>query len=480
VIPRPNELETEAHFSRIAQSAAGPPFFWRNRSKPAKLLALPGRYNLKSVRPPNEALMTFPLDRQIATLARTGMTRFFQKLFESYPELLMKDQTVEAVRPDRTFKLGGKWLTNFGSDSFLGLDQHPRVKEAIERGVRDWGSHNGSSRAFSSVRPNVEAEERIAAWMGTESALIYPSVTLANTSALPGIVTRHDLIVADQQAHNSIDEGTKIAKARGVRVAKFAHNDSADLQRILAENRPYRHAVIAIDGVYSMSGALPPLREFQELAAKNDAILYVDDAHGTGVLGERGRGTVLEALGNYDNTLVLGSLSKAFSCFGGFVASTAAACSVLKLRSNSIIFGGPVPPAYLEGICAVLDILGSPEYNRIRTNLDANVSQFIAGATDLGLVVLGGRVPIVSVLVGSEDHTLQAGRFLFERGYYVQSVIFPAVPHGSGVLRIQVNANHTRDQITGLLEALTALQVELPLPCVTPADTIPFSRPAAA
>src|SRR5439155_7428496 len=103
---------------------------------------------------------------------------------------------------------------------------------AIEQGIGDWGTHNGSSRAFSSVRPNVVAEEKIAAWMGTEAALIYPSVTLANTGALPGLATRHDVVVADQLAHNSIDEGTKIAKARGARTAKFAHNDAADLARV--------------------------------------------------------------------------------------------------------------------------------------------------------------------------------------------------------------------------------------------------------
>ena len=126
--------------------------------------------------------MPFPLDRQLSSLARSGMTRVFQKLFDDYPDLLMKDQTVEAVRPDRTFRMAGQWVVNFGSDSFLGLDHDPRVQEAIERAVRDWGTHNGSSRAFSSVRPNLAAEQKIAAWMGTEAAIIYPSVTLANTS----------------------------------------------------------------------------------------------------------------------------------------------------------------------------------------------------------------------------------------------------------------------------------------------------------
>ena len=408
--------------------------------------------------------MPFPLDRQLSSLARSGMTRVFQKLFDHYPDLLMKDQTVEAVRPDRTFRMAGQWVVNFGSDSFLGLDHDPRVQEAIERAVRDWGTHNGSSRAFSSVRPNLAAEQKIAAWMGTEAAIIYPSVTLANMGTLPGLVSRHDAIVADQYAHNSIDEGMKIAKARGVKVAKFAHNDGADLARVLEQLRPYRHAVIAVDGVYSMSGDLPPLRDFRRIAIDHDASLYVDDAHGTGVLGERGRGTVLAALGNYDDTLVVGSLSKAFSCFGGFVACSAAARDVLTLRSNPLIFGGPVPPPYLEAVCVVLDILNSPEYDRIRARLDANVKQLATGAINIGLAVMGGLVPIVAVLTGAEETTLKAGRFLFEHGFYVQSVIFPAVPHGAGVLRIQVNASHAPAQIDGLLGALAELKRALPLP----------------
>jgi 7-keto-8-aminopelargonate synthetase-like enzyme len=394
----------------------------------------------------------------------------------------MKDVTVEAVGPDRTMRIDGKWLHNFGSDSFLGLDQHPQVMEAVARGVREWGVHNGTSRAFSSVGPNVEAEAKISAWLGTEAALIYPSVTLANVGALPGLVTRHDVLVADHYAHNSIEDGMRIAKARGVRTAKFAHNDPADLERLLASLRPYRQAVVALDGVYSMSGHLPPLAEFQRIARANDGFLYVDDAHGTGVLGTKGRGTVLDALGSYDNALVVGSLSKAVSCQGGFVAGARAAIDVLKLRSNPLIFGGPVPPAYLVAVCAALDVIASPEYDRLRTALDANVRRLVGGTDRLGLAVLGGLVPIVSVLVGEEEATLRAGRFLFDRGYYVQSVVFPAVPHGAGVLRMQVNANHSPQAIDGLLGALGELARTRALP--GPDDAlIPFpdpdGRPAA-
>lgn len=408
--------------------------------------------------------MTLPLDRLVDSLNRTGMTRFFRRMFDEYPDLLMKDQTVEAVGPGRLLKMRGQWVRNFGSDSFLGLDEHPAVKAAVEAGVRRWGTHNGTSRAFASVAPQVEAEAKVAAWLGTEAALIYPSVTLANMGALPGLVTRQDVIVADQYAHNSIDEGLKLAKARGVRTAKFAHNDPVELERTLHSLRPYRYAVVAVDGVYSMSGRFPPLAEFQRIARAADAFLYVDDAHGTGVLGDRGRGTVRQALGGYDNTLVVGSLSKAVSCLGGFVAGSRAAIDVLKLRSNPLIFGGPVPPPYLVAVCAALDVIDSPEYDRLRAALDANIRRLVAGANRLGLMVLGGLVPIVSVLVGGEESTLRAGRFLFDRGYYVQSVVFPAVSHGAGVLRIQVNANHPPEAIDGLLVALGELKDELTLP----------------
>ena len=401
--------------------------------------------------------MPTPLDRLVATLAATGMTRFFRRLFDDYPDLLMKDLTVDEIGPDRLIKLGGRWVTNFGSDSFLGLDQDARVKAAVERGVRAWGTHNGSSRAFSSVEPNVRAERRIAEWLGTEAALIYPSVTLANTGALPGLVTRHDVLVADQFAHNSIDDGLMLAKARGTRTAKFAHNDPHALEVTLKALKPYRSAVVAVDGVYSMSGALPPLAEFRRVAGAHDACLYVDDAHASGVLGGCGRGTVLDALGDYDNVLTVGSLSKGFSCMGGFVAGPRSAVDVLKLRSNPLIFGGPVPPAYLEAVCTVLTILQSDDYPRLRAKLDANVRRLCDGARRLGLAVMGGLVPIVSVLIGAEEATLKAGKFLYDRGFYVQSVVFPAVPHGAGVLRMQVNANHAAEQIDDLLGALEAL-----------------------
>ena len=405
-----------------------------------------------------------PMQKLAKVLRQNGLIRFIEHYGDLFPHSHLKDLVVEEIGPDRTIRVNGRQVVNFGSDSFLGLDQDQRVQEALVRGIRKWGTHNGASRAFASVRANIEAEEKIAHWLGTEAALIYPSVTLANVGAIPGLVGRQDLLVVDEHAHNSIQEGAKIAKAGGVRVVSFSHCDPADLERVLRAAQPYRVAVVAMDGVYSMTGALPPLAALDEVAQRYAAVLYVDDAHATAVLGSRGRGTVLDALGNYDNTFVVGSLSKGFSCAGGFIGCTREFQLLLKMRSNTYIFGGPVAPPYLEAVCTVCDLLMSPEYEQLIGRLRANCRRLALGFNRLGLAVLGGETPIMSVLVGDEGDTLNAGSFLFERGFYVQSVTFPAVPYHAGVLRIQINANHLTESIDRLVDAFAALQRTIMLP----------------
>jgi 7-keto-8-aminopelargonate synthetase-like enzyme len=405
-----------------------------------------------------------PMQHLAAVLRQNGLIRFIEHFAELFPTRHLKDLVVDRIGPDRKIVIEGREVVNFGSDSFLGLDQDPRVQEAVRRGVAAWGTHNGASRAFASVRANLDAEEKLAAWMGTEAALIYPSVTLANLGAIPGLVGRQDVLVVDEQAHNSIQEGAKIARANGTRVLSFGHCDPAALEKVLEDAGHYRCALVAIDGVYSMSGALPPLAELNAVALRRRAVLYVDDAHATAVLGRKGRGTVFDALGNYDNALVVGSLSKGFSCAGGFIACTTEFKRLLKMRSNTYIFGGPVVPPYLDAVCTVCDILMSDEYETLSGKLRENIRRLSDGLTKKGLVVLGGETPIVSVLVGDEGDTLTAGNFLFEHGYYVQSVTFPAVPYHAGVLRMQVNANHPPAAIDGLLEAMAALKKTVALP----------------
>ncbi len=405
-----------------------------------------------------------PMQNLAQALRQHGLVRFVEHYAQAFPDAHLKDLVVDHLGPHREMDVGGRQVINFGSDSFLGLDQDPRVHAALVQGVANWGTHNGASRAFASVRANELAEEKLAAWLGVEAVLIYPSVTLANVGAIPGLVSRRDLLVIDEHAHNSMQEGAKIAQANGARVEPFSHCDPADLERVLTSCAPYRVALVAIDGVYSMSGALPPLRALNDVCKRHNAVLYVDDAHGTGVLGTKGRGTVRDALDGYDNTLVVGSLSKGLSCFGGFVGCPQEFKRLLKIRSNTFIFGGPVPPPYLEAICTVCDILDSDEFDAIMARLHGNLARLIGGLHNLGLVVLGGQTPIISVLVGDEDMTLRAGKFLFEQGFYVQSVTFPAVPYHAGVLRIQVNANHRPEAIDALVRAMGLLKSRYALP----------------
>ncbi|HUY34797.1 MAG TPA: pyridoxal phosphate-dependent aminotransferase family protein [Pirellulales bacterium] len=405
-----------------------------------------------------------PLDGLVQGLQQSKLVRFFEQMDGRFGSIHLKELAVAEVGPRREMRIAERELVNFGFDSFLGLDQHPKVAEALVRGTRRWGTQFGASRAFAVCQAELDLESRIARWMGTEAALIFPSVTLANVGVLPGLVEPKDLIAIDEFAHNSIQEGAKIAQANGVRVVPFAHNDPLALERVLVQSKPYRTAVVAIDGVYSMSGAIADMAGLNAVARRHDGVLYIDDAHATAVAGDHGRGTVLEALGSYDNTIVVGCFSKACSVFGAFVACTRDLKRLLKMRSNTYIFGGPVPPPYLEAACAVIDILRSREYQALRAQLDGNIRRMASGLAHEGLVVLGGHSPITSVLVGDEEDTFRAGKFLFDRGYYVQSVTFPAVPYHAGVLRVQVNANHTPAAIDGLVAAIGELKQIVRLP----------------
>ena len=405
-----------------------------------------------------------PLQKLSDALRQNGLIKFYDQMEASYGDLSLKQLQFEHCGPNREVRISGQPLINFGFDSFLGLDQDPRVIEAVSRGAREWGTQFGASRAFAVAGIEAEVEQKIARWMGTEAAVIFPSVTLTNVGVIPGLVGTPDLIVTDEFAHNSILEGTKIAKANGVRVLSFRHNSAEDLERVLVSAKPYRCAIVAIDGVYSMSGVVADLPALNEVALRHSAVLYVDDAHATAVMGECGRGTVLESLGSYDNTLVVGCFSKACSVFGAFVACTREFQRLIKMKSSTFIFGGPVPPPYLAGVSTVIDILMSDDYAVLRQRLDNNLHRVVDGLETLNLALLGGRSAIISVLIGDEENTFRAGWHLSERGFHVQSVTFPAVPFHAGVIRIQVNANHRTEDIDGLLNAIAELKEMMDLP----------------
>jgi 7-keto-8-aminopelargonate synthetase-like enzyme len=396
-------------------------------------------------------------------LRQDRLTRLALTFFDRFSDIHLKDLVVEEMDDQRHITIGGRTLYNFGSDSFLGLDRDPRVQRAVAEAVRQWGTHNGASRAFSSVALCVEAERRLAQWLGVEDTLIFPSVTLANAGLIPAVVRRGDLLVVDRLSHDSVQQAAKIAQANGALLREL-HPCRGETLAELLRKESYQGCVVAVDGVYSMTGRIPPLAELDEVARQHGGILYVDDAHGTGVVGPRGRGAACKVLGALDQVLMVGSLSKAFSCMGAFVTCNPELKEMLKIRSSTYVFGGPVPPPYLAAICAVCEILASPEYDALLGRLQALIRRLTDGIHALGLRVLGGETPIVSIIIGDIERTLEAGKWLFDRGFYVQSATYPAVPVNGGLLRIQVNANHSEQAIDGLLGALAELRAEFNLP----------------
>ena len=403
-----------------------------------------------------------PAIEQLKTrLAEDRVTRLALNFLDKFMGVHLKDGVIDWM-DGRRLGMCGQEVVNFGSDSFLGYDRDARVQAAIVEGMNEWGTHNGSSRAFGNIALCEEAEYRLARWMGVEDTLIYPSVTLANIGLLPGLVGKGDLLVLDRKSHDSLHQAAHIVAGNGAKVVLLDPCTGDALAEILrAED--YEGCVVAVDGIYSMTGEMPPLRELDEVTREHGGILYVDDAHGTALVGPKGLGAANMLLESPDNALIVGSLSKAFSCLGAFVTCDTRLKRILKIRSSTFVFGGPVPPPYLAGICKVCDILESPEHDEHLRHLRQMLDQLTSGIRSLGLTMYGGEAAIVAVQVGDIEQTFKAGKAMFDRGYYVQSATYPAVPIMGGLLRIQVNANHTVENIAGLLGALSEVKSEFGL-----------------
>lgn len=372
----------------------------------------------------------------------------------------MKDLTLASVINQRHCVIEGREVINFGSAGFLGLDFNPRLRDAMLNCVNEWGTHQSCSRAFYSAGIYERIESRLASWLDVEDTLVFPSVSLCHSGVIPAVAGRGDVLAVDRTSHNSIWMACKIASANGAELRSFdaASPDSLDS---VCQRDKRQGCLVLVDGVYSMSGEIPPLSQLYEAAKRNGAVLYVDDAHGTGVVGAGGRGATFNALGSLRDVLHVGSLSKGFSTMGAFVTCSAALKMMIKMRAGTYIFSGPIPAPYLAAIDAVLDLIETDEFEELRRRLHQRIRQATSGLDQLELSYRGGVGPIISILVGELERTLKAGYRLFEKGYYVQSVGYPAVPINGGVLRVQINANHTPEAIDGLLRAVAEVRDEL-------------------
>lgn len=346
--------------------------------------------------------------------------------------------------------INGQEVLLFSSNNYLGMSHHPRVKAAAKEAVERWGTGSGGSRLTTgNFVLHRQLEERIALFKGTEDAIVFSSGYLANLGVISALMGRGDLVLSDELNHASIIDGCRLSRAT---VKVFRHRDVAHLRDILlAERNSYRRCLIVTDGVFSMDGDIAPLPYLLQLAEEFQALLMVDDAHATGVLGKRGAGTV-EHFGLEGKDIIqMGTLSKALGSEGGYVTGNAILVDYLRNRARSFIFSTALSPPVVAAAIAALDVL--EEEPHLLDQLHANVCQLYRGLKEMGFEVLPTESAIIPLMVGEANRALALSEALAEKGVFVPAIRPPTVPEGTSRLRITVMATHKPEDIQRALEA---------------------------
>lgn len=366
-------------------------------------------------------------------------------------------RSIRGSQQSRVVMDGGEKLL-LCSNNYLGLADHPELKAASIRAIERFGVGSGASRLVSGTMELHEAlEERIAVFKGTARALVFNSGYSANTGVLPALVGKDDVVFCDRLNHASIVDGCLLSRARMVR---YPHNDMTELRRLLQENKGRRRLIVS-DGVFSMDGDLARLSEMVALKKEFDALLMVDDAHGTGVLGATGRGTAEHFGLQSEIDIHMGTMGKAVGCFGAYVAASEEIVDYLVNRARSFIFSTSLPPAVMASCIAAFDIIDSPVGVELRNHLARNSSFFRTGLQSSGFDIRESETQIIPVMVGDAEKTMEFSSALFDAGVYVQGIRPPTVPVGGCRLRCTLMATHTEDELSLALELMTGIGKKL-------------------
>jgi 8-amino-7-oxononanoate synthase len=349
----------------------------------------------------------------------------------------------------------GRQVLLLCSNNYLGLAEHPALREASIRATERFGTSSGASRLVSgTMEPHEVLESAVAAFKRTESALVFNSGYAANTGIIQALVGKGGVIFCDRLNHASIIDGALLS---GARLVRYPHNDTAALASLMEKQRGAGRCLIVTDGVFSMDGDLAPLAELAELKQRHDALLMVDDAHGCGVLGEQGRGSaeLLGVLSHID--IHVGTFGKALGSFGAYAALSRELRDLLVNRARSFIFSTSLPPSVLAASTAALELAQSAEGDELRRRLHDNSSLFRGMLRDAGFSLGEGNTQIVPILVGGADETMRFSRQLLEEGIFVQGIRPPTVPAGACRLRCTIMATHAPDDLTWAAERITAM-----------------------
>jgi glycine C-acetyltransferase len=337
------------------------------------------------------------------------------------------------------------------SNNYLGLANHPAIIEAAKKSERDYGYGLASVRFICGTQTiHLQLEKKIAEFFGTEETILYGSCWNANEGLFQTIALEQDAIISDELNHASIIDGIRLAKARKER---YRNRDMNDLRRALEATKDSRNKVVMTDGVFSMEGSLAPLPEMVGLAREYGAFLVVDDSHGTGVLGKRGRGTgeELGVFGKID--AYTSTLGKALGgSHGGFTTGPAVLIDYLRQKSRPYLFSNTLPPAVVMGSLAAIELLQKD--NSLVSRLRENTAYFRKQLTSRGVNVREGIHPIVPILIGDTAKAIAMSAELLDRGIYVSGFGFPVVPQGQARLRCQISAAHTREHLDRAIAAI--------------------------
>ncbi len=349
---------------------------------------------------------------------------------------------------DPVVYMGGKRMIMVGSNNYLGLTNHPKVKEAAIEAVKKYGSGCAGSRFLNGTLDiHVALEDKLARFMRKEAALVFSTGFQVNLGVISALAGKDDVVIIDKMDHASIIDGCRLSYAE---VKKCRHNNPADLERIL-EGINGSAALVVVDGVFSMEGDVVNLPEVLRIAHKHGARLMVDDAHGIGVLGKTGRGTAEHFGLEKKVDLIMGTYSKSLASIGGFIAGDKDIINYIKHSARSLIFSASPPPASVAAVSAALDIIDSEPWRMQR--LAEITKKMIKGFKDLGFEVGPTETPIVPIMVGGDETAFQMAVMLQEEGVFANVAVSPAVPNGKALIRTSYMATHTDEHLDIVIEA---------------------------
>jgi glycine C-acetyltransferase len=358
---------------------------------------------------------------------------------------------------DAWVTINGRSRLNFCANNYLGLANHPRIREAVKKAVDDYGVGPGAVRTIAGTMSlHIQLEERLAAFKQAEACIVLQSGFTANLAAIPALVGRGDVIFSDELNHASIIDASRLSRAQ---VVRYAHNDIDDLQRQIAATTEYGRRLIVSDGVFSMDGDIAPLDKLTDVAEQHGLMLMVDDAHGEGVLGRGGRG-IVDHFGLHGRVdIEVGTLSKAFGAVGGMVAGKREVVDWLKQRGRPFLFSSAMTVPDTAACLEAVNIL--EESTELVDKLWHNAAIFKKGMQEMGFDTGHSETPIVPVMLGDVKVAREFSRRLFDEGVFAMAIGYPTVPQGKARIRVMNSAAHSGSDIETALEIFGRVGAEL-------------------